>query len=273
MCSPDYTGEKVARETPPAPRSSAVRTGVGHEAARGVPSPRFAFFDVDETLIRIKSMFSFKEFFCHNCAEGSGSAGVPERRRFMRNMGDYQRRGMSREFINRKYYESYRGLRPEDVCDCARKWFSSLKAEISDLYVKPTIDLLRGHRASGEEPVLVSGSSVEILAPLAEELGVRHVLATRLEVRDGRYTGRILPPQMIGRGKRQALEAFIQKHGALAEECFAYGDHPSDLPMLEAVGNPNAVGDDARLKAIAAELGWNVVHTQEEATTKGGSES
>lgn len=273
MRSPDYAEEKVARGVPPAPRPSAAQTEDGDKAAGYTSSPRFAFFDVDETLIRTKSMFSFKEFFCRNCAESSGSAGVLEHRRFMRSMADYQRRGMSREFINRKYYESYRNLRPEDVRDCARRWFRKLKEQRPDLYVEPVVNLLRKHRASGEEPVLVSGSSVEILAPLAEELDVRHVLATRLEVRDGRYTGRILPPQMIGGGKREALEAFIQKHGAPAEECFAYGDHPSDLPMLEAVGNPNAVGGDARLKAIAAELGWNVVHTQKEETMKGGSES
>lgn len=267
MRSSEYVGEKVARETAPAPRPSAAQTQDG-EAAGYTPSPRFAFFDVDETLIRTKSMFSFKEFFCRNCAESSGSAGVLEHRRFMRSMADYQRRGMSREFINRKYYESYRDLRPEDVRDCAREWFSNLKTGIPGLYVEPAIDLLRRHRANGEEPVLVSGSSVEILAPLAEELGVRHVLATRLEIRDGRYTGRILPPQMIGEGKRRAVEAFLAEQGAAAEECFAYGDHPSDLPMLEAVGNPNAVGDDERLEAIAVDRGWNVVHTSKEEIVK-----
>jgi phosphoserine phosphatase len=33
--------------------------------------------------------------------------------------------------------------------------------------------------------------------------------------------------------------------------CWAYGDHPSDLPMLDLVGNPVAVGDDP---AVAAHL-------------------
>lgn len=231
----------------------------GGEGSQAVCTLRFAFFDVDETLIHTKSMFSFREFFFRNCAEGSKSERTLEHVRFSRSIADYQRRGMSREFINRKYYESYRGLKPEDVRGCARKWFRRLEEETPDLYVAPVINLLRKHRGSGEEPVLVSGSSVEILAPLAEALGIHHLLATRLETRDGRYTGRILPPQIIGEGKREAIEGFLVEHGARAEECFAYGDHPSDLPMLEAVGHPRAVGDDVRLRTIATELGWTVV--------------
>jgi HAD superfamily hydrolase (TIGR01490 family) len=222
---------------------------------------RFAFFDVDETLIRIKSMFSFKEFFHRHYADGSESERIEQHQQFMRRIEDYQRRGMRREFINRAYYESYQGQEPERVRTCARAWFSQIRARIPNLYVSQTRGRLNAHQARGEEPVLVSGSSVEILAPVAEDLGVRHVLATRLEVKDGRYTGRILPPQMIGDGKRSAITNFMETHGASPQECFAYGDHPSDLPLLEAVGNPRVVGEDARMLAVAVERGWEVVQT------------
>ncbi|MFP4438369.1 MAG: HAD family hydrolase [Chloroflexaceae bacterium] len=225
---------------------------------------RFAFFDVDETLIRIKSMFSFKEFFQRHYADGTEAARIEQYQQFIRRIEDYQRRGMRREFINRAYYESYQGQEPERIRTCARAWFSQIRAEISDLYVTQTRGRLHAHQARGEEPVLVSGSSVEILAPVAEELGVQHVLATRLEVKNGRYTGRILLPQMIGDGKRIAVMNFMETHGASPQECFAYGDHPSDLPLLEAVGNPRIVGEDARMLAVAVERGWEVVQTRSE---------
>lgn len=231
------------------------------------PSPRmhaarFAFFDVDETLICIKSMLSFKEFWHLNATAGTEAERVERHLQFMRQIEDYQRRGQSREFINRTYYASYRGQEPAQIRTAARAWFLQIKATRPDVYVVPVLNRLRAHRTSGAEPVLVSGSSIEILAPLAEELGVRHVLATRLEVEAGRYTGRILPPQMIGDGKQVAARSFMEQHGADPQACFAYGDHPSDLPLLEAVGNPRVVGDNPHMLGIAVQRGWEVVQTR-----------
>ncbi|MEM7309008.1 MAG: HAD-IB family hydrolase, partial [Planctomycetota bacterium] len=117
-------------------------------------------------------------------------------------------------------------------------------------------------RRRGVEPVLVSGSSREILRPIARRLGVDHVLATRVEVRAGIYTGRILPPQTIGAGKLRAAQAFLERTGANAGRCYAFGDHLSDLPLLEAVGHPRVVAGDPRLERQAHRRGWPVVPTR-----------
>lgn len=91
------------------------------------------------------------------------------------------------------------------------------------------------------------------------ELGVRHILATRLEVREGRYTGEILPPQTIGAGKAQAVDTFLRARDCSPEWCYAYGDDVSDLPMLEAVGQPTVVSGGRKLKANARTMGWRVI--------------
>jgi phosphoserine phosphatase len=70
-------------------------------------------------------------------------------------------------------------------------------------------------------------------------------------VRDGRYTGEVVRP-MIGEGKREAVLALLRDHpgGVDPRECYAYGDHPSDLPMLECVGNPRVVGGNPDLLSL-----------------------
>jgi phosphoserine phosphatase len=40
------------------------------------------------------------------------------------------------------------------------------------------------------------------------------------------------------------------------EDCYAYGDHPSDVPFMEYVGHAVAVGDCVTLGRIAEQRGW-----------------
>jgi phosphoserine phosphatase len=69
-------------------------------------------------------------------------------------------------------------------------------------------------------------------------------------------TGEIDNPQTIGQGKAEAIASFLQQENGIARNCFGYGDDISDLPMLEAVGNAVAIGDDSELIALASVRGW-----------------
>lgn len=215
---------------------------------------RFAFFDVDETLINLKSMFSFRAFY-HRHRFGALCGPLADRLAHRRLMAN----GRDRAEVNRAFYRAFRGHSQLAFAACARKWFAEVSKQPS-LYIAPVLDALQRHRAEGIEPVFVSGSSVEILQPLADALGVRHVLANRLEVSRGRFTGELLPPQTIGDGKRAAVDAFLAQHGASAARCYGYGDHLSDLPLLEAVGLPTVVVRDPALVEVAHARGWPVLN-------------
>jgi len=228
------------------------------------PPAAYVFFDVDGTLISIKSMFSFHDYFVLQW----GTAAEVDRRhrhqKFQDRMAGLHKAGAPREALNTAYYEFFCGLCPQDVATSARAWFAETSATTPCLYLPATCARLALHRSEGVEPVFVSGSLPEILAPLADALGVNHILATDLELVDGRYSGRIRPPQTIGAGKAEAIQRFLSEHGVDSRQCLAYGDDRSDQPMLEAVGHPRVVAGDPVLEALAAQRGWPVLAPHDE---------
>ncbi len=60
---------------------------------------------------------------------------------------------------------------------------------------------------------LVSGGFLEVVAPLAADLGIAHVRANRLQVVHGRFTGRVLGPVVDRAAKATALREFAAAEG------------------------------------------------------------
>jgi phosphoserine phosphatase len=84
-------------------------------------------------------------------------------------------------------------------------------------------------------------------------------IGTRSIVVDGRYTGELDGPFCYGPGKVEAMVELANWNGYELDQCYAYSDSASDLPMLEAVGHPVAVNPDARLERHARRHGWPIV--------------
>jgi HAD superfamily hydrolase (TIGR01490 family) len=131
--------------------------------------------------------------------------------------------------------------------------------DVIDPFVyQEALDLIALHRAQGRRVFIVSSSPEEVVRPLAAHFGVVDVLATRAEVdADGRYTGR-LAFYCYGRAKAEAIRELAQREGLDLAGSYAYSDSITDLPMLEAVGNPVAVNPDRELRKVAEERGWRI---------------
>lgn len=213
----------------------------------------YAFFDVDDTLISVKSMFSFQDYWYRKYPDDEA------RLRFERDMSQRKREDASWEELHRLYYTHFAGRSVVAVEQCADQWFEHLETTTERLYHTAIVEELRRHQAAGRATVFVSGSFPALLAPFARRLGVQHVLATCMEAVDGRYTGRILPPQTIGAGKATAVNDFLKRVGCEPDHCYAYGDDISDLPMLESVGHPRVVSGGRGLEAHARLEGWQVL--------------
>ncbi|SHI58207.1 phosphoserine phosphatase [Actinomyces denticolens] len=83
---------------------------------------------------------------------------------------------------------------------------------------------------------VVSGGFEEVVLPLAERLGIDHVAANRLEVADGRLTGRVLG-RIVDRGVKEAcLRQWAAERSVPMERTVAVGDGANDLDMIHAAG-------------------------------------
>jgi HAD superfamily hydrolase (TIGR01490 family) len=207
---------------------------------------RIVFSDVDETLIRTKSLLDFLGFYF---AGRYGAVGARHAEETRARLAALVAEGLSRADANKLYYRAWHGEPAQDVADWGERWFAHHR-ERGDFYVSGTLAALRRHRAQGARLVLVSGSFPAVLDPVAVDVGADHVLCTRPEVRDGVLTGVIVGAPMIGEGKRAGVRELLRLYSQVdPADCYGYGDHLSDLPMLEEVGHRFVVGDDPDLLA------------------------
>ncbi|MGX6608399.1 HAD family hydrolase [Micromonosporaceae bacterium Da 78-11] len=209
-----------------------------------------AFFDVDETLITVSSIFRFLRFRLAD--QGRPPAEYADAERSLRSLAAA---GVPRDEINRAYFRLYAGAYRDEVADCAERWFGQ-ESSGPGFFHPRVLAALRAHRDAGHLTVLVSGSLPACVELIAEFVGADAALCSRPEFQGGRYTGEVAP--MIGVAKASAVTVLAEARDIKLATSFAYGDHISDLPVLSLVGNPTAVGDDPALAAHAAENGWPV---------------
>ena len=113
------------------------------------------------------------------------------------------------------------------------------------------------HRADGDVIVLATGSTQYAAEAVARGLGIEHVLCSRIEAVDGRFTGR-LTAMGFGTHKVALAEQLARDLDLdLARSTF-YSDSYNDLPLLRRVGAAVAVNPDARLRRHATRAGWPV---------------
>lgn len=213
--------------------------------------PRFAFTDVDHTLLRVSTLHHFGEYFFETTGRGEVLAGHRTR---MRRLAET---GADRATLNESYYLLWADIPVREVEAAAVVWHDELRA--AGLYRTSVLTRLRALRAEGVETVLVSGSFRACLRPIEEELGCVAVLCTELEQADGLFTGEVLR-SLIGPAKRTEVEAFAAGYPGhdLAQD-YGFGDHISDVAVLESVGHPAVIPVDPALESVARERGWEIL--------------
>ena len=108
--------------------------------------------------------------------------------------------------------------------------------------------------------VLSTTTPADMIAPFAEALGFDDLIATRYEVEDGRYTGRLYEGFVWGTGKLRAVRAWADENRIDLGDCHACSDSIFDVPLLSSVGTPHAVNPDPSLTLVATARRWAVEH-------------
>src|SRR5262245_64639954 len=161
-----------------------------------------------------------------------------------------------RRLFNELLFTSYEGVSEDRLFALAEETF--------DKVMKPKLypgakDLVRNCLDRGHDVVLVSGALDFLMDLLADYLGATGVIANRLEIKDRFATGKLQRPVVAGPEKARLVREHARAAGHDLDECFAYSDSYSDVPMLSIVGHPAAVNPDRRLMLLADAYHWPVI--------------
>lgn len=125
--------------------------------------------------------------------------------------------------------------------------------------IPESAELLREAKDAGHHRIVVSASPIELVGRISDALGLEGAVATRSELDNGCYTGRLAGEFCYGHGKVIEIEKLAAERGYDLTRSWAYSDSISDLPMMERVGNAVAVNPDKELRRLAGERGWRIV--------------
>jgi HAD superfamily hydrolase (TIGR01490 family) len=215
--------------------------------------PAAAFFDLDKTIIAKSSTLAYGPSFYRNglISRGDAVRGAVAQLLFTRHGASHDRM----EQIRAQVSQLCRGWPAERVREIVAR-------HLDELIVPYVYDearaLLDAHRAAGEDVIIVSTSGHEMVSPIGALLGAALVIATRMEIAEGCYTGQ-MEFYAYGPAKAERVRELARERGYRLADCSAYSDSITDVPMLEAVGHPHAVNPDRALRRLAQLRGWPVL--------------
>jgi HAD superfamily hydrolase (TIGR01490 family) len=240
-------------------RASGKLARVSGELAPLLPTPASsssgaaAFFDLDKTIIAGSSALAFSRPFRRQ--------GLISRRAALRS-GYAQLLLLlsgadadTMELLRRRITALCTGWEVAQIRSIVEETLHDI---VEPLVYAEATELIAEHRANGDEIVVLSASGLEVVEPIAALVGADRCLATRMAVVEGRYTG-VIDYYCYGEEKAQAARQIAAEQGYRLEDCRAYSDSITDMPLLEAVGHPTAVNPDRALRREAELRGWPIL--------------
>ena len=214
-----------------------------------------AFFDLDKTVISKESMVAF--------SRPLHRAGMLPRRMMLRAAWGqliYAQVGATPEKLEKLRESVLRLTKGWDQSEISHIVRDTLEEVIEPIVFDEALERIRDHQAQGHKVFIVSASPEEVVAPIAQMLGVDEAIATRAELdEDGRYSGRT-ERYVYAAEKEVAILEVAARDGLDLAASWAYSDSATDVPMLAAVGHPVVVNPDRELAKVAKERGWPVEH-------------
>ena len=229
----------------------SLHTRLTEEIIKGPSGPKVgAFFDLDQTLL---AGFSATAFFRERLVSGRMAPREIAESLLGTLSFALGRTGFSG--LMSAMTRAYRGLAESVLEELGEEVFEKHLA--TQIYPESRA-LVQAHQAMGHTVAIISSATRYQAEPLARDMGIAHLLCTRLEVENGVFTGEVLRPTCWGKGKATAAHELSRDCDLDLERSYFYTDSHEDLPLLEEVGRPRPLNPDRPLAQIAKERGWPV---------------
>jgi len=221
------------------------------------------FIDVDETLIDCKTLLD--TFRYHLCSFHGAVKGQDKFNHVISLLADAKKTGINdRASLNRIYYQHFAGVDVKKITHHCEHWF---KVEGVSLLKSKVLDEIKRHQNNNARIVLVSGSYRACLEPLSRYIRADAILCTELVSVEGVFNGEISDYPIIGEGKAKRIQQYLEQYRLSSRGSFAYGDHLSDVPMLELADERVIVDNHALFSAL--KVSWpELTHIESSQTSR-----
>ena len=211
-----------------------------------------AIFDLDNTLISIDSDHAWGEFLLEQGAVDP----IAFREANERFMADYNAGTLDIAAFLEVALKPLAENSPEQLA----AWHQQFMAGKIEPHILPKAEeLIARHRTQGDTLLIITATNRFITGPIAERLGIDHLIAVEPEVMDGHYTGKVSGIPSFREGKVTRLEQWLEKQDLTLDEAWFYSDSHNDLPLLEQVDHPVAVDPDNTLRQVAEQRQWRIM--------------
>ena len=216
---------------------------------------RLALFDLDHTLLSGDSDVLWCEFLMDQ--------GLLDRAEFAPRNAEMARRygeaSVSAQDFCEFYVATLAGRTPAEWRGVCERFLAEV---IAPLIPASAHALVESHRARGDRLVLTTATNRVLTELTAQHIGIADLLATEVELLDGRCTGRTAGVLNMREGKVTRLRAWLAAQAlpaTLLAEAVFYSDSSNDLALLGAVAEPVVVDPDLSLRRHATVAGWRVL--------------
>jgi len=208
-------------------------------------------FDLDNTLIGGDSDYLWSQFLTEE-----GIVDAEHQRENQRFYDEYVAGTLD---INEFLAFQLAPLAAHDI-KTLQKWRERfIEEKITPIMLASAEKLIKKHHSSGETLLIITATNSFVTAPIAQRLGVPHLIATEPEMNNGQYTGKVAGTPSFRDGKVERLNLWLKETGHNLDNSWFYSDSHNDLPLLELVTHPVAVDPDEILEKHANDNDWPVI--------------
>lgn len=211
-----------------------------------------AIFDLDNTLIAGDSDHGWGQFLVDQ--------GIVDKAAFERANDQFYQDYLNGVLDMDRYLEFSLAPLAQHPKQQLLLWREQFMADvIAPIMLEKAKQLVAKHREQGDTLLIITATNRFVTEPIAEALGIPHLIATEPEEIDGEYTGKVSGLPSFQEGKVTRLNSWLEETGLTLENAWFYSDSHNDLPLLERVDHPVAVDPDATLLKTAEERQWTVL--------------
>jgi HAD superfamily hydrolase (TIGR01490 family) len=216
---------------------------------------KIALFDLDHTLIPIDSDYEWGEFTI--------ALGWCDSTEFKRRNAEFFEHYRAGTLDIHDYVRfATQAIREQGAANSAAAHGRFMREVVQKAITPQARALVEGHRAAGDELVIVTATNEFVTRPIADAFGIQELIAVELE-RDaqGWVTGEIRGTPSAREGKVTRMEQWLTSRRLSWDdvETTFYTDSLNDLALMEKAAHPVATNPDERLRALAVERGWRIL--------------